>query len=75
MSRPPRQCPVPGPEVRRAQTTTWVALVVIAVGSAVGFLLDQDANPVAQGLLAVVATLEAMLAVFWWRSVRRRDRP
>jgi membrane protein implicated in regulation of membrane protease activity len=53
---------------------TWVALVVIAVGSAVGFLLDQDANPVVQGLLAVVATVEVMLAVAWWRSVRRRDR-
>jgi hypothetical protein len=43
------------------------------VGSAGGFLLDQDANPVAQGLLAVVAALEVMLAVVWWRSVRRRD--
>lgn len=75
MSRPRPQRPAPGPEVRRAQKSTWVALVVIAVGSAVGFLLDQDANPVAQGLLAVVATLEAMLAVFWWRSIRRRDRP
>jgi hypothetical protein len=66
--------PAPAPEVRRAQSTTWVAMVLIAVGSAAGFLLDQDANPVTPGLLAVVATVEAMLAVFWWRSVRRRDR-
>jgi uncharacterized membrane protein YfcA len=63
----------PAPEVRRAKVTTWVALVAIAVGSAVGFLLDQDANPVAQGLLAVVAALQTMIALFWWRSTRRRD--
>lgn len=74
MSGPPPVRPVPAPEVRRAQGTTWVALVVIAVGSAGAFLLDQDANPVAQGLLAVVAALETMLAVSWWRSRRRRDR-
>ena len=74
MSRPRWARPAPAPEVRRAQGMTWVALVLIAVGSAVGFMLDQDANPVAQGLLAVVATVEAMLAVAWWRSVRRRGR-
>jgi hypothetical protein len=73
MSEPRRARPAPAPEVRRAQVATWVALVVIAVGSAGGFLLDQDANPLAQGLLAVVAALEVMLAVVWWRSVRRRD--
>ncbi|MFD2092324.1 hypothetical protein [Blastococcus deserti] len=75
MSGAPPVRPTPAPEVRRAQVTTWVALVVVAGGSAGAFLLDQDANPVAQGLLAVVAALEIMLAVVWWRSRRRRDRP
>ena len=74
MSEARRARPAPAPEVRRAQVATWVAMTVIAVGVAGGFLLDRDANPVAQGLLAVVAALETMLAVAWWRSRRRRDR-
>ena len=70
----PRRAPAaPAPEVRRAQLASWVAMTVIAVGVAGGFLLDQDANPVAQGLLATVAALEAMIAVLWWRSTRRRE--
>jgi hypothetical protein len=61
------------PEVRRVQTTTWAALVVITAVTAAAFLLDEDANPVAQGLFATVAALEAMIALVWWRSVRRRE--
>ena len=73
MSETRRPRPAPAPEVRRAHRATWVALVVIAVGSAGACLTDQDANPVAQGLLAVVAALETMVALVWWRSARRRD--
>jgi hypothetical protein len=60
------------PEVRRVQTTTWVALVVITVGTAGAFLLDEDANPVAQGLFAMVAALQTMIALRWWQTTRRR---
>jgi hypothetical protein len=75
VSGPPRARPsrTPDPEVRRAQTSTWVALVVITVGSAGAFLLDEDANPIGQGLFAMVAALEVMIAILWWRSARRRD--
>jgi hypothetical protein len=73
LSEPRRTRPVPPPEVRRVQSTTWVALLVITVGTAGAFLLDQDANPVAQGLFAAVAALEIMVALFWWRTTRRRD--
>jgi hypothetical protein len=59
--------------VHRVQGTTWAALVVITVVTAGAFLLDEDANPVAQGLFAMVAALEAMTALAWWRSSRRRD--
>ena len=61
------------PEVRRVQTTTWAVLVVITVVTAGAFLLDEDANPVAQGLFAMVAALETMIALHWWRTTRRRD--
>jgi hypothetical protein len=74
MSAPRPAQPAPAPEVSRVQGTTWAALVVITVGTAGAFLLDEDANPVAQGLLAVVAALETMFALFWWRSARRRGR-
>ncbi|SNR33235.1 hypothetical protein [Blastococcus mobilis] len=60
------------PEVRRAQSTTWVSLVVITVGTAIAVLLDEEANPIGQGLFAVVAALEMMIALLWWRSARRR---
>jgi hypothetical protein len=73
MSGTRRPRPAPAAEVRRAHRATWVALVVIAVGSAGACLTDQDANPVGQGLLAVVAALETMVALVWWRSARRRD--
>jgi hypothetical protein len=59
--------------VRRVQGTTWAVLVVITVVTAGAFLLDEDANPVAQGLFAMIAALEAMIALAWWRSTRRRD--
>jgi uncharacterized membrane protein YphA (DoxX/SURF4 family) len=76
MSEPQRARPstAPAPEVRRVQATTWAALVVITAITAGAFLLDGDANPVAQGLLAMVAVLETMIALSWWRSARRRDR-
>jgi hypothetical protein len=60
------------PEVRRAQSTTWVALVVITVGTAIAFLLDEEANPIGQGLFAMMAALEVMIAFLWWRSARHR---
>jgi hypothetical protein len=63
-----------GTEVRRARATTWIALVVITAGTAAAFFFDARANPVAQGLLAVLATLEIMIALWWWRSTRRRGR-
>jgi membrane protein YdbS with pleckstrin-like domain len=73
MSAPRRARPAPAPEVRRVQGATWVTLVVVTVVTAGAFLLDEGANPVVQGLFAVVAALEAMIALFWWRSTRRRD--
>jgi hypothetical protein len=75
MSEPRRLRPsrTAAAEVRRAQTTTWVALVLITAGTAIAFLLDEDANPIAQGLFAMVAALEVMIAALWWRSARRRD--
>jgi hypothetical protein len=73
MSVPRRARSAPPPEVTRAQGTTWAALVVSTVVTAGAFLLDEDANPVAQGLLAVVAALEAMIALFWWRATGRRN--
>ena len=42
--------PVPPPEVRRAGSLTWGALVMVTAGTAAAFLLDRDANPIAQGL-------------------------
>jgi hypothetical protein len=75
MTGPGRQQPAPAPEVHRVQATTWVALVVITVGTAGAFLLDADADPVAQGLFATVAALQIMIGLVWWRSVRRRDGP
>jgi len=74
MSAPRRARPAPAPEVSRVQGTTWAALVVITAVTAGAFLLDEDANPVVQGLFAVVAALETMIALFWWLSARRRDR-
>ncbi len=75
MSEPRRGQPsgTAAPEVRRAQTTTWVALVVITAGTAGAFVLDEGANPIGQGLFAVVAALEIMIALLWWRAARRRD--
>jgi mRNA-degrading endonuclease toxin of MazEF toxin-antitoxin module len=60
------------PDVRRARVMTWVCLVVVTGGTAGASLLDQDANPLAQGLFATAAALEAMIALLWWRSDRRR---
>jgi hypothetical protein len=74
MSRGRRGRPAPPAEVRRVQATTWGALVVSTVVTAGAFLLDDDANPVAQGLLAMVAALEAMIGLFWWRTVGRHRR-
>jgi hypothetical protein len=71
-SRAHRPSAAPAPEVRRVQTTTWAALVVITVVTAGAFLLDGDANPIGQGFLAAVAALETMIAFHWWRSARRR---
>ena len=59
------------PEVRRGRSATWVALVLITVGAACGFLLNADAEPAAQGLLAALAALQVMLALHWRRH---RDR-
>ena len=73
MSVPRRSRPAPAPEVRRVRATTWTALVVITVVTAGAFMLDEDADPVAQGVFAAVAALEAMIALLWWRSTRRRD--
>jgi hypothetical protein len=74
VTQPPRGRPsaAPAPEVRRVQVTTWAALVVITVVTAGAFLLDDNANPIGQGLLAMVAALETMIAFLWWRSARRR---
>ncbi len=74
MSEPRRAQPsgTAAPEVRRAQSTTWVALVVITVGTAIAFLLDEEANPIGQGLFAMMAALEVMIALLWWRSARHR---
>ena len=74
MSAPRRARPAPAPEVSRVQGTTWAALVVITAVTAGAFLLDEDATPVVQGLFAVVAALETMIALFWWRAARRRER-
>jgi len=60
-------------EVRRAQTGTWVALLLVTVGAAMGvFFVDEDVDPIVPGLFAVVAALEVFLALRWWRSTRRR---
>ncbi|WP_324277477.1 hypothetical protein [Blastococcus brunescens] len=61
------------PEVRRAQAGTWVALVVVPVGIAALLFLYGDLDPAVHGLFAVVAALEVMIALSWWRSHRRRD--
>jgi hypothetical protein len=53
---------------------TWLALVAITVGVAVGAALDPDADPIVPGLFAVVATLQMMLGGYWWRSYGRRGR-
>ena len=64
------------PEVRRANVGTWAGLVLITVGTAAGtFLLDDRVNPIVPGLFAVVAALECMIALHWWRSTRRRPGP
>lgn len=60
------------PEVRRGRSATWIALVVITVGAAAGFMLDTDAEPAAQGLLASLAALQVMIALHWRRSRERR---
>ena len=60
------------PEVRRVQLLTWGAVVVATVTTAGAWMLDQDASPTAQGLLAVVAALEVLIALRWWRRTRRR---
>jgi len=60
--------------VRRVQATTWGALVGSTGVIAGAFLLDADASPIAQGLLATVAALEAMIGLFWWRTVGRHRR-
>jgi hypothetical protein len=66
MSRPE---PTTGraPEVRRGQVSTWIALVLITVGTAAASLVDPAASPVVQGLFAMVAALEVMVAWWWWR--------
>ncbi len=69
MSRP-QPARVQPAEVRRVRTTTWGALVVITILTAGAFLFDDDANPVAQGLLASAAALEVMIGVAWWRRNR-----
>ena len=69
MSRP---APVESPDVRRGRTGTWVALVVITVGVAFGFMLDTDAEPAAQGLVAALAAFQVMLALYWRRNRDRR---
>ena len=61
------------PEVRQAQAGTWAALVVIPVGIAALLFLYRDVDPVVHGLFAVVATVEVMIALSWWRSHRRRE--
>lgn len=63
-----------GADVRRARESTWMALLIITVGTAAAFFLDDEANPVAQGLFAVVAAFEVMIAAAWWWSERRRTR-
>lgn len=64
---------LPPPEVQRARVGTWVGLVLIALGTAVGaFFLDQDVDPIVPGLFAVVAALQVLIALRWWRSTRRR---
>ena len=65
MTEPRPLRPAPPPEVHRVQATTWAALVVITAVTAGAFLLDEDADPVAQGVVAVVAALEAMIALLW----------
>jgi hypothetical protein len=59
--------------VGRVRTTTWAALLVITVGTAGAILLDEDVNPVVQGLFATVAVLQTMIALIWWRGTGRRD--
>ena len=71
--RPSRPHTPLAPEVRKGQEMTWIALVVITVGVAGGFLLDTEADPVAQGLLATLAALQVMIAVGWWRRRTRRS--
>ncbi|WP_206340334.1 hypothetical protein [Blastococcus litoris] len=71
MTRPAGE--VVPPEVRRAQTGTWVGLLLITVGTAFGaFFVDADVDPLVPGLFAVVAAVEVWLALRWWRSRRRR---
>jgi hypothetical protein len=71
VSRPAEQALAP--EVRRAQAGTWAGLLLITVGTAVGaFFVDQDVDPLVPGLFAVVATVQVLLALRWWRSARRR---
>ena len=68
----PAAKPARTPEVRRVQLLTWGALIVATAASAATWMFDQDADPVAQGVLAVVAALEILIALRWWRSGRRR---
>ncbi len=68
-----RAQPAPAPEVRRAQVGTWAALVVVPVGIAALLFLYADVEPAVHGLFAVVAALEVMIALHWWRKGRRRD--
>ncbi|MGY1803981.1 hypothetical protein ACI78T_11950 [Blastococcus sp. SYSU D00922] len=71
MTRPAGRAP--SPEVQRAQTGTWIGILLIAVGTALGaFFLDEDVDPLVPGLFAVVAALEVWLALRCWRTRRRR---
>jgi hypothetical protein len=71
MTRPAPK-PVLSADVRRGRVGTWVALVAITVGVAVGSALDPDANPIVPGLFASVAALQLMIGWYWWRSYGRR---
>ena len=69
---PPVARPEQAPELRRAKAGTWSGLLVVTVGVAAFLFLDRDVDPVVHGLVASAAALQAMIAVRWWRSTRRR---
>ncbi|SFF28895.1 hypothetical protein [Blastococcus tunisiensis] len=69
---PPAASRAEAPEVARGRSATWTALVLVPVGAAVVFMLDTDAEPAVQGLLASLAALQIMLALYWKRSRTRQ---